>query len=318
MPFGTAQILRGTMKNDRIVIIKGRRYDSVTGLPLSDTPKPASAPTAIQNLSHKSAIVMKTAQKPINHGIMLARKVGRTMDVARVKGISRFAPKPTAKPNQPAAISPKPDIGPVKHPLIDKVEKNRGTMRPLTQKAANAKSLQERKEETIATALKRADDAPKSQHPKKSPFKYMNVFTVSIIAVIIIGYLVYLYMPGFSVRVASARAGISATYPEYCPDGYSLSGPVTYDDKEVIINFHANTGNSKFTIKQSKSSWDSSAVRAQADKDSGNKVTTTSEKGLTIFSYNNTAAWVNGGILYTITGDAPLSGDQIRRIATSL
>lgn len=315
MPFGTAQTLRGTMKNDRIVIIKGRQYDSVTGLPLPDAPKLASSPTAMQNLSHKSAIIMKTAQKPINQGIILARKVGRTMDVARSKGISHFAPKLVAKPSQVS----KPDIGPVKHPIIDKVEKNRNAMRPSSQKTHNTKSLQERKEATIAAAYKRVDDPPKEQHrTKKTPFKYMNVFTVSVIAVIIIGYLVYLYMPGFSVRVASARAGINATYPEYCPDGYSLSGPVTYDDKEVIINFHANTGDSKFSIKQSKSNWDSSAVRAQADKDSGNKVMTTSEKGLTIFSYNNTAVWVNGGILYTITGDAPLSGDQIRRIATSL
>ncbi len=308
------------MKNDNnIVIIKGRRYDSTTGLPLPDDPRPVPAPpTVIQNLAHKSEIIMKTAQKPINRGVLLARKVGHTMDIARNKSVSHFTPKSATRPEQSTASKTKPDIGPIRHPMIDKVEKTRDAIRLSAQKTNITKSLQDRKEEAIAAAFKRADDAPKEHHTKKRSFKYVNIFSVSFIAVIVIGYLVYMYMPSFSVHIASARVGINATYPEYCPDGYSLSGPVTYNNKEVIINFHANTGDRKFTIKQSKSSWDSSAVRAQAEKDSDNQVTTTSEKGLTIFSYGNTAVWVNGGILYTITGDAPLSGDQIRRIATSL
>ena len=125
-------------------------------------------------------------------------------------------------------------------------------------------------------------------------------------------------MPSLSVRIASIQAGISATYPEYSPNGYSLNGPVQFSDNEVVINFRANTGNTKFVIKQSKSSWDSSAVKNKVSNDSKGEFITTEEKGLTIYTYNGNASWVNGGILYAITGDAPLSGDQIRRIATSL
>lgn len=61
-----------------------------------------------------------------------------------------------------------------------------------------------------------------------------------------------------------------------------------------------------------------SAVKAKAEQDASGEVTTTSERGLTIFTYKNNAIWVNGGILYSISGDASLSGDQIRQIATSL
>jgi hypothetical protein len=50
----------------------------------------------------------------------------------------------------------------------------------------------------------------------------------------------------------------------------------------------------------------------------GDNYITYNERGLTIYTYNSNAAWVNNGVLYTIDGDAPLSSDQIRRIATSL
>jgi hypothetical protein len=44
------------------------------------------------------------------------------------------------------------------------------------------------------------------------------------------------------------------------------------------------------------------------------------DKGKTIYLYNNgaNAAWVNGGVLYQITGNANLSSDQIVSIADSL
>ena len=296
------------MKNDKIVTINGRKYDSASGRPLAD---------AAVGLAHKSQIIYKkTVQGPINQGVMLARKVGRTMDVARSKSVSHFSPK-VVPSHTPTQQKDRPDIGPDRHPLISKVESIRSAAKNNQATKRPVKTAQEQKNEAIAAAMQRADSG--SQEPTKKHFnKRPILYVVSFIVILAIGYLVYLFMPSFSVRIASAQAGINATYPEYCPDGYRLSGPVTYSDNEVTINFHANTGNTHFSIKQSKSSWDSSAVKAKAEEDSGDKLLTTNERGLTIFTYNNNATWVNGGILYTITGDAPLSGDQIRRIATSL
>ena len=50
----------------------------------------------------------------------------------------------------------------------------------------------------------------------------------------------------------------------------------------------------------------------------GTAYSTAETNGLTIYTFGQNAAWVNGGILYTITGNAPLSADQIQHIATSL
>lgn len=313
------------MKNDKIVMIKGRKYDSATGLPLPEETH-AQKNTISQdhanikpltNLAQKSQLIYKkTVHGSINHGISLARKVGRTMDVARSKSVSHFGPKPAVKPMD-GVKKVRPDIGPIKHPIIEKIENVRQSNKPNIVNS-QPKSVKAQKEEAIAEAFKKIADRKDEGTTEKRRLSRFAIYAISLIAVILTGYLVYLYMPSFSVRIASAQAGISATYPEYCPDGYSISGPVSFTNGEVMINFHANTGNSKFSIKQSKSSWDSSALKAKVQEDSGNKMTTTNERGLTIFTYNNSATWVNGGILYTISGDAPLSGDQVRRIATSL
>ena len=169
----------------------------------------------------------------------------------------------------------------------------------------------------IAKAL--ATPRPKEKKEKlfKKHSKFINVFSISILVVIVVGYFVYVNMPILSVRIAGAQAGINAKYPEYHPDGYSIDGPVSYSDGEVTINFHANTGNTKFVIKQSKSTWDSSAVKNKVTADYKGEFVATEVQGLTIFTYNGNATWVNGGILYSISGDAKLNNDQIRRIATS-
>ena len=315
------------MKNDKIITINGRKIDIATGkpparqtvLPDSTSAKRLTNSAAVHSLTQKSQTLYRRAtQKPVAHGAQLVRKVGRSMDIARSKSISHFAPRPLVVPAKPTVAKRQLDIGPAKHPIAAKVEKIRlGTITQSVKSVAN-KPSKIVKEEAIAEALKKPVGEPKKEKTFKHHLKFINTFSISAVLFIIIGCLVYYNMPVFSVNIASAQAGIKATYPEYHPDGYSLSGPVSYSDGQVTISFHANTGDSNFTIEQSKSSWDSTAVKNKISKDSNGGFITTEERGLTIYTYNGNAAWVNGGILYTISGNAPLSGDQIRRIATSL
>jgi hypothetical protein len=133
------------------------------------------------------------------------------------------------------------------------------------------------------------------------------------------GYFTYINLPNLSVRVAAAQAGIDATYPEYRPVGYRLNGPVAYKNGEVSMNFASNSGPVSFSLNQSKSSWDSSALLEKyVNPKSDGKYATYSDDGLTIYTYGTDAAWVNGGILYTVDGSAMLSNEQIRRMATSM
>lgn len=311
----------------KIVDINGKKYDSISGLPVAKSDsspksmhikKPTDA-KSIHSLAQKSQLLYRRAtSKPIGHGVKLARKVGHSMDIARSKSISHFAPHTAAKNIRPTITKRQSDIGPTKHPLIAKIERRPSLLATRPVEPAIAKSPKAIKEEAIAEALKKPAHKPNKKSFLKRHSKFINAFTISMFLLIVIGCLTYFNMPSLSVRIAGTQAGINAKYPEYHPDGYSLSGPVTYSNGEVTMNFHANTGDNKFTIEQSKSSWDSTAVKDMVNKDSKGEFMTTEERGLTIYTYNGNAAWVNGGILYTITGNAKLSPSQIRHIATSL
>lgn len=309
------------MSEQKIVTINGQRYDAHTGLPVSSpkkTPAPTKKPTpatSVHATTQKSqTLIRRLTKKPLVGG--KPRSGGQTMDIARSGKIARFAPHPVAKPQ---IVAPSiPDITAKPHPMTAKVharhaEKQKPIVAPIV------KSSRDIKEEAIEAALAK----PMLKPVRKSFFKrhprFISVTSISIVIVLLGGYLTYVNIPSLSVKVAAVQAGINATYPDYRPDGYSLNGPVTFSDGEVTINFAANTGSTKFTITQKKSPFDSLAVLDNiVRKDVGEKYITSQEGGLTIYTYNGNAAWVNAGILYTIKGDAPLSGEQIRRIATSL
>lgn len=154
---------------------------------------------------------------------------------------------------------------------------------------------------------------------QKRSGRIMSIASASFALLLLGGYFTYLNMPSLSVRVAAAQAGVSASYPGYKPDGYSINGLVTYSPGTVSMNFTANGSSRGYTIEQSKKNWDSSAVLENYVKPkAGESYIPYSERGLTIYTFENNAAWVNNGILYTINGNAPLSSDQIRQIATSM
>lgn len=319
------------MKDNKAVTIKGKLYDSITGLPITKTTpntneitsnkKPTVVTTTHASLAKRSqALYQRASQKTALHSKPLVRKIGQSMDIARSKSISHFNGPRNIHQLKSQVAKIKPDLQPIKHPMVAKVEHIRSLKKQSVSTPEAPKTSKTIKEEAITEALKKASEV---KTPKKPGFfkrnhKFINIVSISLLLIIAIGYITYLNMPNLSVIVASKQAGINAKFPDYQPDGYSVQGPISYQNGEVTIDFRANTGNNGFVIKQSKSSWDSSAVKNMVDKDSKGEFITTEERGLTIFTYDGNAAWVNGGILYTIKGNATLSSDQVRKIATGL
>lgn len=304
--------------NEKYVIIKGVKYDATTGLPVGKAlAKKAPAIHAVHSIAQKSRDIKNRAITATPTAIKAPiRKIGRNMDIARSKSISHFT-----KPTQAVAKKPVTKAAPLatkKHPLVARAEKKQQTNKVVAPKLDIAKSPKQIKEASIAAALDKPVVKPKKEGFSIKHIKPRYAIAISVLLLLVAGYFTYINMPALSVRVAGAQAGINAEFPEYHPDGYSPNGPVTYSDGEVTIKFKSNTGNGEFAIKQSKSSWDSSAVKNKVDKDSNGGFITTEEHGLTIYTYSGNAAWVNGGILYSITGNAPLSNEQIIRMATSL
>lgn len=316
------------MQANKTVEINGRLYDAVTGLPVNKTKstektvspamvKKRAAEVAAQSVHaqpQRSQTLHRRAAKKVVPSVVKRPKPGQHMDITRSSKVAKFAPHPVAAPAKKTVATP--DIAPKAHPLAARAHAR------ITKPIASApvtKSAKQIKDEAIDKALKTPLVKPGR---KVRGFQWSRRFTIitAIFAVLIIGaYLTYVNIPSISVGFAASQAGIDATYPQYKPDGYHLSQPVTYSDGTVTLKFKSNSDDSEYSIVQTRSSWDSSAVLTNiVKKAAGDNYITTQESGLTIYSYDNNATWVNGGILYTIESNAPLSGDQIRHIATSL
>lgn len=313
------------------VTINGVIYDVQTGMPIKKAPTAATHFTTtdsqhskhIHQATQKSvtlnrATVKKATPAPVKH---------TTRPVAQKSpAITRFAPHPTSPKTATKPPVRHMDIGPVAHPLAANAHKKiqaakQASAAATVAPAPTVKPSHIIKKEAIAEAL---DKAPRHnakvkrvKQPRKNS-RHLSIASASLALMMLAGYFTYLNMPNLSVRVAAAQAGFNATYPGYHPDGYRV-GKVAYTDGQVGIQYLANGGSEGFTVKQEKSTWDSSALLANyVEPASHGGYIPHSEQGITIYVFNNNAAWVNDGIRYTIEGNAPLSSEQILDLATSM
>ena len=308
----------------KIITINGKNYDAHTGMPVDNTPEAASPKQspARSHTPHSSLHAPTQKSHTLNRRVVKKEvpqnsPIRPAQSIQKSPMVSKFASHPSGFTQH--IIKQNPDIAAREHPLVTKANHQLHG-----QKTALApKPSQVIKQEAIAEAMKQAPakhEKNEVRPKKRSKFsRFTSVASASLALLLLGGYFTYLNMPSLSVRVAAASAGVDATYPEYKPDGYRLSGPIAYTEGQVSMKFAANAGPQNYTVDQSKSSWDSSAVLDNyVKKKVGENYIIYNERGLTIYTFDGNAAWVNGGILYTISGDAPLSSDQIRRIATSM
>ena len=339
------------MAQHKTVTVNGRLYDAVTGLPIEEvqvtdsaktpikkpktTPKPKAAPRTNRGVTN-SEIVHSTAQrsqtlnrrvtkKPEapNKPIVKRSSPGRHMEFAKSASVSHFARHPETKPEVKAPVTKpaaKPDKPARVHPVAERAIVRTQKKKVAAAAASKPITAKEVKDAEISKALAApTPKAPKKEKRNTKTLRRVIIICSSVLVILLILLAVWKLVPTISVGVAAAQAGIEATYPEYTPDGYSLSQPVTFSDGQVTLKFASNSNDNYYTIDQVRSSWDSSAVLDNVvTPAAGADYTTTKERGLTIYTYSSHAAWVNGGILYQIDSKAPLSGDQIRKIATSL
>jgi hypothetical protein len=312
------------MKNEDVVHINGRPFSQDTGLPID---KPLKKPQTVaksmatgaknihSGIQRSQTLVRRAAKRPDQ----LKSPVAKSMDISRSARISRFAPNPIIKNAVSRVNRNVEEIQKQKlHPLMNKVNKSLEISR-----VQPAKTLQQTKEEEINKTVSKTTTRHKTHKTRKkfSDLKHKKLILITsiIFAILTLGYLSYQFVPAISIRIAASQAKISATYPTYTPDGYRMSGPIIFDDSNVVIKYKQNAGDKTYTIYQSNSTWDSSAVQLNiADKWASKNLLRSG--GITIFTtpgYDK-AAWVNHGILYTITSDANLDSDKITRIVSSM
>lgn len=174
------------------------------------------------------------------------------------------------------------------------------------------------KQQTLAAAIANDQTKRSTYQPRQSFLRrHASLLAGSLAAVVLGTYLTYLNMPNISMRIAASQAGINASYPEYRPAGYSIKKLAAFENNQVVMEYKNHDKILKLT--QQASAWDSKAILENiVKKQAGEVYHTDQTKGLTIYTYNNQATWVNGGILYNLTFDDSVSIDQVHKIATSL
>lgn len=332
------------MRGQNTIVIDGKVYDAVTGLPVG-APDPVARPVQPVKVQITSGQSLSGIHKPVR-GRQLVRKAQKSQTlkrqhlkkpaasahqapihqakasrqpqtVTRSAMISKFGPRPVTKPAAVPVPPPAPSrasASPRPHHVV------RASRQPDI-KPATKLSSSELKRQLIAKRLAEVDSQaqPAEVKPKRRRgFTTTPIVSGAIALVLLAGYLTYLNMPQISVKVAAAQSSVAATYPGYQPDGYHLDGPVAYQPGEVELNFKANDGTAAFTVAQHNSTWDSQAVYDNYVAKQNQSYQINTRQGITIYTYGNNAAWVNGGVFYTISGTAPLSNDQLLHIATSM
>ncbi len=320
--------------NTKTISVNGTIYDSNTGRPIHRqriaTPTDEHSARRLHGQVQKSttlnrryvrpkarqtAVVATPPQHVVHH-----RTTTIAPSVTQSPRVTHFSDiQPTKKlavkqaPHKPTST----DIQPTRHHLVEQARQKAPAKHQMVKVA---KSDAQIKHDAIKNAMAKTTKKELKQPRKHSKMGRFFAAAGASMAILFAGaYVTYINMPVLSTRVAASQAGISAHYPAYEPNGFSLSGPVAYQQGSVIMKFAAHASPQSYTLAQTRTDWDSTAVLdSYIVPKVGNNYDTTTVSGLTIHTYKGTAVWVNNNILYTLTGDANLSNTQIQRIATSL
>ncbi|MGB3023756.1 MAG: DUF4367 domain-containing protein [Candidatus Saccharimonadales bacterium] len=319
------------MQRKTTIMINGRLYDAITGLALPDDQQAGMAPASECPVSHRHPVHRRShhpkpsqalrrdlVHRPIGHHesqLVPDRMIHH--NVAKSVLVKKFSPHPyiahESKSRSTSSDIP-PVVAAVHHKFIARSSSNHPHL-----KSQSALSMREIKETMLAQAVQSARPNTQAPSRRNTPQRISSILVACAAVILLSGYLTYIIMPSISVRIAASQAGIDATYPSYHPDGYRFVGPVAYQDRGVILSFSANGGSQRYILTQSASEWDSKTVFDNLVARQSTPYSIHNTHGLTVFTFRDSnAAWVNRGILYTINGDAPLSTEQVLKIANSL
>lgn len=160
----------------------------------------------------------------------------------------------------------------------------------------------------------------KTYHKKIRTKRYLTGVVAACFAFLLLGsFLAYQKVPQIAIKVAARNTGFNAKVPSAIPSGYSYKSPVQAKKDSLAINYKSSTDSRHFTITQQPTSWTSESLLSNFLVNSKREYQTYYDKGLTVFVYdNNSAAWVDKGIWYTIQSYGSLSSEQILSIASSI
>lgn len=280
----------------------------------------------------KTATLMRSAVTPPSkkselvrsdqNAIVLTDKEGRLRRAKSIKKSERIQRFPVLPQSAEDFLAP-PQISVAQQTPITKTK----IQQPAAVDVADTKITKTKQEKIFEKAIENANSHESVSrtnhqkqhrakiHTKRRTFRYASG---ALAILLFTGFVLYQNIPNLSMRIASNKAGFSASLPGYNPSGYALSGPVVYSPGKITVNFSSNSDDRNYSLTQQVSNWNSQALIDNFFVINNKNYETYQEKGKTIFLYGDkNATWVSGGVWYQIQDADELSSDQILNIASS-
>ena len=187
------------------------------------------------------------------------------------------------------------------------------------QQAHQTESRHEHKSEAPLMDMVRAElENTKKQETKRGHRKFrLSAIAAAITAVaLVLGYGGYLVYPNVQLRIAASQAGLDAkTF--YAPKGYKVSGSVAMGAGKLAINYHGEN-NASYRLNQERSKTTEEQLKSEATAKGKDSFDSLKAGDVNVYRYNDKAAWVKDGVLYTLDTNDFLTSDQITKIASSV
>jgi hypothetical protein len=338
--------------------INGRKYNPVTGEPLSIAHQPVLAPShsikAAETVQFDGSKPAHVPYQPLKHP--KPENVSRSIKHAKAKSTQKSTTlmRPAVKKPEYKADMAKtqPTTPVIKHapegrlkragevkqsPHIKRfnaishrpaVVKKHAPVDVVEQKPAEeygyANVIQESLHESVDHFEQVMHDATShletyvEEHTPKK-FRKLAFATASLSVILLCGFVIYQAVPAVKVKIASTQAGFTADLPSYSPAGYGMESDIAASTGEVTLAYNSRTDNKGYKVHQQPSNWNSQSLVNNFLLAENKPYQTYENNGKTIYIYDKTnATWVDGGIWYKIEGDANLTSDQLLRIANGL
>lgn len=287
--------------------------------------KPQHAQTLMRRAVHKPAASLKpaikvqapaeVASKPVS--AIAHKRSAYQVDPGRLEHAQHINKHETIRHFRPQAFAVGP--APMPRPALARAAATAHSIAmPVVPLQAASAKLPHTDMFAAAIARSTSHEQPEHKHPSRRSRHRRTVNVMAGLAAFLVigGFIAYLNMPNIELHVASIQAGFGAQLPGYAPTGFALRGGVQRAGNTVSMRYQS--GDQAYTITQQASNWNSQTLVENTLALSDHHQTLQAG-GRTIYVYNGSnAVWVDGNVRYDVTGNAPLSADDITALARSL
>jgi len=178
-------------------------------------------------------------------------------------------------------------------------------------------------QQAVTTAV---SETVKTKKKKKKLFRIRNLYILSgvILFLAILATSGWYFKYNLELDYANLKTGMHGSYPKYVPLGYKIdkfSFSKSSGTPSINFQYHPSDGllpNNLYISETSSTLDNGGLVQTDIGPVSGEKYTTLSVNGLSVYHYNNQYAWLNAGILYILTNQTGLTQSTVLKIINSI